>query len=56
MPSTRSGKVLAYVFGRRKDEVFVELKKLLSHLESSDTVQMVGGHTNDIPAECHRDR
>jgi insertion element IS1 protein InsB len=25
----RSGKVLAYVFGRRKDEVFLELKKLL---------------------------
>ena len=26
----RSGKVLAYVFGRRKDEVFVGLKKLLT--------------------------
>ena len=25
----RSGKVLAYVFGRRKDQVFLELKKLL---------------------------
>jgi insertion element IS1 protein InsB len=25
----RSGKVLAYVFGRRKDEVFVKLKALL---------------------------
>ena len=24
-----TGKVLAYVFGRRKDEVFLELKKLL---------------------------
>jgi insertion element IS1 protein InsB len=26
----RSGKVLAYVFGRRKDEVFVQLKALLT--------------------------
>ena len=25
----RSGKVLAYVFGRRKDQVFLQLKKLL---------------------------
>jgi IS1 family transposase len=25
----RSGKVLAYVFGRRKDEVFLKLKVLL---------------------------
>lgn len=25
----RSGKVLAYVFGRRKDEVFLQLKELL---------------------------
>jgi len=25
----KSGKVLAYVFGRRKDEVFLQLKKLL---------------------------
>jgi insertion element IS1 protein InsB len=25
----RSGKVLAYVLGRRKDDVFLELKKLL---------------------------
>lgn len=32
----RSGKVLAYVFGRRKDEVFLELKKrLLSRLPES---------------------
>jgi insertion element IS1 protein InsB len=26
----RTGKVLAYVFGRRKDEVFLKLKELLS--------------------------
>ena len=26
-----TGKVLAYVFGRRKDEVFLKLKKLLEH-------------------------
>jgi insertion element IS1 protein InsB len=26
----RSGKVLAYVFGRRKDEVFLKLKTLLA--------------------------
>lgn len=29
----RSGQVLAYVFGRRKDEVFLELKQLLEGFE-----------------------
>ena len=28
-----TGKVLAYVFGRRKDEVFLQLKKLLEPFE-----------------------
>ena len=37
-----TGQVLAYVFGRGKDEVFLELKKLLLRLELSVTVQMLG--------------
>ncbi|MBD2309927.1 hypothetical protein H6G17_31455 [Chroococcidiopsis sp. FACHB-1243] len=40
----QSGKVLAYVFGRRKDEVFLQLKKLLVGLcrkvrKNRDTIQ-----------------
>ena len=37
-----TGQILAYVFDRRKDEVFLELKKLLLRLELSVTVQMLG--------------
>jgi len=31
----RTGRVLAYVFGRRKDEVFLQLKELLEPFEIS---------------------
>ena len=48
----RSGKVLAYVFGRRKDEVFLQLKSYWSHLESDDTTRMDGALMNDIYRQC----
>jgi IS1 family transposase len=39
---------LAYVFGRRKDEVFLELKKLLEPLGLRVTARMVGERMNGI--------
>lgn len=42
----RSGKVLAYVFGCRKDEVFSNSRNYWSHLVLSAIVQMGGEHMN----------
>jgi IS1 family transposase len=44
----RSGKVLAYVFGRRQDEVFVKLKALLSRLASHAIIRTIGARTHGI--------
>ena len=46
---TAATKVLAYVFGRRKDEVFLKLKALLEHrLGSHDITQITGVPTRVI--------
>jgi len=48
----RSGK--AYVFGRRKDEVFVELKKLLEPFGIKRyCTDGWGAYERHLPAECH---
>ena len=45
----RSGKVLAYVFGRRQDTVFLLLKALLVPFGISKfSIRMAGGPMNDI--------
>ncbi|MDV2996055.1 MAG: hypothetical protein N4J56_005709 [Chroococcidiopsis sp. SAG 2025] len=44
----RTGQVLAYVFGRRKDEVFLQLKSYLNPLVSKSSVLMHGVPTKDI--------
>ncbi|MDV2997300.1 MAG: hypothetical protein N4J56_007005 [Chroococcidiopsis sp. SAG 2025] len=44
----QSGKVLAYVFGRRKDTVFLQLKKLLEPFGIKRYCTDIGEHTNDI--------
>ncbi len=50
----RSGQVLAYVFGRRKDNVFLNLKKLLEpfgiHRYCTDGW---GAYERYLPAEAH---
>jgi hypothetical protein len=43
-----TGKVLAYVFGRRKDEVFLQLKALLIPQEGTFTLPG-GGSPDDRP-------
>jgi insertion element IS1 protein InsB len=43
-----TGKVLAYVFGRRKDEVFCNSKPCLSPLDSPVFIRIIGAHTPDI--------
>ena len=50
----RSGQVLAYVFGRRKDQVFLELKKLLEPfgIEKYCTDGW-GAYERHIPEEDH---
>src|SRR5262245_32245040 len=50
-----SGKVLAYVFGRRKDEVFVQLKALLEPFGiTSYYTDHWGAYTRHlVPAEHH---
>lgn len=50
----RSGQVLAYVFGRRKDKVFLELKKLLEPfgIEKYCTDGW-GAYERHIPEEDH---
>jgi len=37
----QSGKLLVYMFGRRKDEVFLQLKALLERL-NQQVLQMIG--------------
>ena len=50
----RSGKVLAYVFGRRKDEVFLELKRLLEPFGIPKyCTDEWGAYERHIPPEQH---
>ena len=50
----RSGKVLAYVFGRRKDEVFLELKRLLEPFGIQRyCTDGWGAYERHIPPEQH---
>ncbi len=50
----RSGKVLAYVFGRRKDEVFLQLKKLLEPFGIKHyCTDGWGAYQRHLPAELH---
>jgi insertion element IS1 protein InsB len=50
----RSGKVLAYVFGRRKDEVFLQLKKLLEPFGIQQYyTDGWGAYERHLPAACH---
>jgi insertion element IS1 protein InsB len=51
----RSGKVLAYVFGRRKDEVFLKLKALLEPFGITRYyTDYWGGYTRHLDAEEHQ--
>jgi insertion element IS1 protein InsB len=51
----RSGKVLAYVFGRRKDEVFVKLQALLEPFGITRYyTDSWGAYTRHIEAEQHQ--
>jgi insertion element IS1 protein InsB len=50
----QSGKVLAYVFGRRKDEVFLQLKKLLEPFGIKRyCTDGWGAYERHLPAELH---
>jgi insertion element IS1 protein InsB len=50
----RSGQVLAYVFGRRKDEVFLELKQLLEPFGIQKyCTDGWGAYARHIPTEQH---
>jgi insertion element IS1 protein InsB len=50
----RSGKVLAYVFGRRKDEVFLQLKQLLEPFEIQRyCTDGWGAYERHLPAQLH---
>ncbi|MDV2997989.1 MAG: hypothetical protein N4J56_007694 [Chroococcidiopsis sp. SAG 2025] len=50
----RSGKVLAYVFGCRKDEVFLQLKKLLEPFGIKQyCTDGWGAYERHLPAESH---
>jgi hypothetical protein len=42
----RTGKVLAYVFGRRKDDVFCSCKRCWSRLASRAITRIIGAHTS----------
>ena len=49
-----TGKVLAYVFGRRKDEVFLQLKKLLEPFGIKRyCIDGWGAYQRHLPAERH---
>ncbi len=49
-----TGKVLAYVFGRRKDEVFLQLKKLLEPFGIKRyCTDGWGAYQRHLPAELH---
>ena len=43
-----TGKVLAYVFGRRKDDVFLKLQQLLAPLASRSFTPTAGEPTSGI--------
>jgi len=43
----RTGQILTYVFGRRTDEVFLQLKGCWNRMESGDFIQIIGGHISD---------
>jgi len=50
----RTGQVLAYVFGRRKDEVFLQLKKLLLPFGIKRyCTDCWGAYKRHLPAENH---
>jgi len=50
----RTGQVLAYVFGRRKDQVFLQLKKLLLPFGIKRyCTDGWGAYERNLPAECH---
>ena len=50
----RSGKVLAYVFGRRRDEVFVRLKRLLAPFGIRRYyTDCWGAYTRHLPSQVH---
>ncbi len=40
--------MLAYILGRRKDEVFLDLKAMTNHLGLHDSTPMVGEHMSVI--------
>ena len=49
------GKVLAYVFGRRKDEVFLQLKKLLLPFGIKQyCTDGWGAYERHLPVELHQ--
>jgi len=47
----RTGQVLTYVFGRRKAQVFIQLKRLLARY--SVCTDGWGAHERHLPAENH---
>ncbi|MDV2996928.1 MAG: hypothetical protein N4J56_006633 [Chroococcidiopsis sp. SAG 2025] len=50
----RNGKVLAYVFGRRKDQVFLQLKKLLEPIGIKKyCTDGWGAYERHLPTESH---
>lgn len=53
-PHCSTGQVLAYVFGRRKDEVFLQLKKLLEPFGIKKyCTDGWGAYKRHLPVECH---
>jgi insertion element IS1 protein InsB len=51
----RTGQVLAYVFGRRKDEVFLQLKKLLQPFGIKRfCTDGWGAYQRHLPAQRHK--
>jgi len=50
----RSGAVLAYVFGRRKDKIFLQLRKLLDPFRIKHyCTDGWGAYERHLPAKCH---
>ncbi len=50
----KTGQVLAYVFGHRKDEVFLQLKSLLEPFGIKKyCTDGWGAYQRHLPAECH---
>jgi len=49
----RTGQVLAYVFGRRKDEVFLQLKRLLEPFGIKRFCTDGWGTYQHLPTETH---